>query len=331
MLPAGIATGLLASIRVLGPFAILLIVLYGLLKYRLRVIRSLLVMSLIASLVNYLTWPYLWGNPIQNYREVFEYMADNPVIVSVLFQGVFYRSNNLPSTYLPVTLFINLTEGVWLLFFLGLGLLAWKGAFKRVEWRSLFSVLLWFLLPFVYVVILRPALYDGLRHFIFILPPVFIFAGFALDHLFTWVRKIWLQSILVAILIFPGIYGIIRLFPYEYTYYNSFIGGTGGAFRHFETDFWLTCYKEALEAVQKAKPEGATVYVFRNPQLAAEYATDKLIVKDLQPIQNRVPGGSLMLFTTRFDDDRNIHYYDPFFLSVGREGADFCIVREAGK
>ena len=27
----------------------------------------------------------------------------------------------------------------------------------------------------------------------------------------------------------------------------AFVGGTGGVFRHYETDYWLTCYKEAVE------------------------------------------------------------------------------------
>lgn len=331
MLPAGVAAGLLASIRILGPFAIALIALYALLKYGWKALPGILSMSLIASLINYLTWPFLWGNPIQNYLEVFEYMADNPVIVTVLFQGTFYRSNNLPASYFPVTLLINLTEVVVPLFTLGLGFLVWKKSFMKTDWQALLAVLLWFFLPFCYVVIFRPALYDGLRHFIFILPPIFIIAGFALQGIFTWMKKAWMQISLAVILAFPGIYGILRLFPYEYTYYNILIGGTGGAFRRFETDYWLTCYKEALEEVLELEPAGATVYVFRQPQLAAEYATDKLIVKDLKPVRNQVPPGSLMLFTTRFDDDLNVRYYEPLYLSVEREGADFCIVRQAGE
>lgn len=329
--PVGIALGLLASIRTLGPFAGLIIVLYGLLKYGRRSIPGILGMSLIAILINYLTWPYLWGHPLKNYLQVFEYMADNPVILSVLFQGSFFHSNDLPSTYFPVTLFINFTEAVWPLFFLGLAILAWKRYLKKIDWQALLPVLLWFFLPFLYVVIYRPPMYDGMRHFIFILPPVFVLIGVAMERLLTWTRRAWMQIILVAVLASPGVYGVLRLYPYEYTYYNAFIGGTGGAFRRFETDFWLTCYKEALEDIQKAKPEGAKVYVLRNAPLAAEYATEALSVEDLWPVKNhQVPEDSLMLFTTRFDDDLNLHYYDHLFLSVGREGAEFCIVRQVG-
>jgi hypothetical protein len=331
MLPAGLALGLLASIRMLGPFAGVLIALYAFIKYGRRSIPNLVIMALITILVNYLTWPYLWNNPIARYLEVFQYMSKNPVIVSVLFQGIFYRSNHLPSTYFPVMVFINFTEVVWLLFFSGLTALAWKQSYKKIDWQSLLPVLLWFLLPFFYVITYKPPLYDGLRHFMFILPPIFIFTGFAFERLFTWVRKTWMQVILVTVMVCSGVFGILRLFPYEYTYYNSFVGGTGGAFRRFETDFWLTCYKEALEEIQKTRPEVTKVYVLRNPDLAAEVADDSLLIEDLWPVKDKVPEGSVMLFTTRFDDDQNIRYYEPLVLSVGRAGADFCIVRQVGE
>jgi hypothetical protein len=258
-------------------------------------------------------------------------MSKNPVILSVLFQGVFYRSNHLPSIYFPVMVFINFTEFVWLLFFAGLISLAWKKSFNKIDWQSLLPVLLWFLLPFFYVITNTPPLYDGLRHLMFILPPIFIFAGFAFERLFTWVKKTWVQVILVALVVFSGIFGIFRLFPYEYTYYNSFVGGTGGAFRRFETDFWLTCYKEALEEIQKTRPDVSKVYVMRNPDLAAQDAGDSLTIEDFWPVKDQIPEGSLMLFTTRFDDDLNIRYYEPLVLSVGRDGGEFCIVRQAGK
>ncbi len=109
------------------------------------------------------------------------------------------------------------------------------------------------------------------------------------------------------------------------------MGGTGGAFRRFETDFWLTCYKEALKEIQNTRPEVNKVYVLRNPDLAAEDASHSLTIEDLWPVKDQVPEGSIMLFSTRFDDDLNIRYYEPLVLSVGRDGADFCIVRRIGE
>ena len=66
---------------------------------------------------------------------------------------------------------------------------------------------------------------------------------------------------LIILLLAPGIYGMIQLHPYEYTYYNSFIGGTGGVFRHYETDYWLTCYKQAVEEFDQLESRSRSTFI----------------------------------------------------------------------
>ncbi len=38
--------------------------------------------------------------------------------------------------------------------------------------------------------------------------------------------RIW--HCLIALVVLPGLIGIVRLHPYEYIYYNTFIGGEAG-------------------------------------------------------------------------------------------------------
>ncbi len=45
------------------------------------------------------------------------------------------------------------------------------------------EILFWFVILVAYVLFRRPAMYDGFRHFLFILPPVFIFIGVAFQFL----------------------------------------------------------------------------------------------------------------------------------------------------
>jgi hypothetical protein len=104
------------------------------------------------------------------------------------------------------------------------------------------SICPWLALPVAYALIRRPAMYDGLRHFLFILPPIFIFTGFVFEFLIDYITSLWLCAALILALLLPGIFSIVQLHPYQYTYYNSFIGGTKGASRQYETDYWLTCY-----------------------------------------------------------------------------------------
>ncbi len=84
---------------------------------------------------------------------------------------------------------LTLTEPVWLLFLGGLGVATWRAFHQRLEWRDLLPVLLWFLLPFTYVLLRRPPMYDGFRHFLFILPPVFVFIALAFQALFERLRN----------------------------------------------------------------------------------------------------------------------------------------------
>jgi hypothetical protein len=100
---------------------------------------------------------------------------------------------------------------------------------------------------------------------------VFIFIGFTFEYIFEKINFLtgtkssaWLHVALLITLLAPGIVGIVQLHPYEYSYYNSFIGGTNGAFRRYETEYWLTCYKEAVEQLnQKISADRQTRSVCR--------------------------------------------------------------------
>ena len=50
---------------------------------------------------------------------------------------------------------------------------------------------------------------------------------------------------------------LVRLHPYQMTYFNAAVGGLAGANGRYETDYWLSSYKEAIEWVnQRAAEQG---------------------------------------------------------------------------
>ena len=49
----------------------------------------------------------------------------------------------------------------------------------------------------------------------------------------------------------------VHLHPYQYIYYNSFVGGVHGAFHNYELDYWGTSYYEAAEYVNQVASPGA--------------------------------------------------------------------------
>lgn len=342
--------GIATSIRVLGPLAGLLVVIYFMARLELPVRwnewKWMLRYGLLAILVMFLAWPYLWENPIVNFIGVFQFMSDNPTNLSVLFNEQAYRAGELPLSYLPFMLTTTLTEPVWIFFFIGL-IVALSRTFARSQRLyagemfgsstqiSLVLILAWLLILLAYVFLRRPAMYDGFRHFLFILPPVFIFIGFAFGFLSEIMNALarnrilstWLHAGIIVVLSVPGILSAIQLHPYEYTYYNSFIGGTEGAFRKYETDYWLTCYKEAVEQLNRMTAGPVNLFVKREAYVAAPYANANITVRDLRDREETVQSGDYVLINTRLNDDRSTFRDAPVILTIQRGNATFCIIR----
>jgi hypothetical protein len=132
---------------------------------------------------------------------------------------------------------------------------------------------------------------------------------------------------MVALLL-PGIAGILQLHPYEYTYYNSFIGGTSQAFRRYETDYWLTCYKEAVENLNRTSEQPIDLYVHREAYIAAYYANENILVRDLRGAINEVKPGDYILVNTRTNEDRRVFKDAPPVLQIGHGDAIFCLIKQ---
>lgn len=321
--------GIATSIRVLGPLAGLLVCLYGLSLIRKAPasswITSLFLYASASLIFAFATWPYLWTDPLQKFIAAFGFMSENPTHLQVLFNGQLYRAGELPRRYLPVMLGLTLTEPVWVFFASGVVL----AAIRRGR-EGLFSsalVLAWFFIPFLYVLLRKPPMYDGFRHFLFMLPPIFIFSGFVFERLFFRPRSRIAGLIVLALIFFPSILGIIQLHPYQYAYYNSFIGGLGGAFRKFETDYWLTCYKEAVEEYQSHEPGPARMYVNREAYVAQTYAGEQISIFERRGAGSEIKSGDLILVNTRSNEDLGTYRDAPILLEVGRAGAVFCVIK----
>jgi hypothetical protein len=345
---AALVLGIATSIRVLGPLAGLLVLIYFLSRLKIKAWKFIIAYAVIAILIMFVTWPFLWESPLANFLSVFRLMSDNPTNLSVLFNGQEYRAGELPLRYLPFMLATTLTEPVWILFLIGLivayGRVLLKkeshisdATYNATYFVSLTLVLAWFVILLAYVFLHRPAMYDGFRHFLFILPPVFIFIGFAFQSCFEALHSFfhaeeniieWLRAGLMLALITPGILGIIRLHPYEYTYYNSFVGGTDGAFRQYETDYWLTCYRDAVEQLNHLTSEPVRLFVKREAYVARPYANANINVLDLRETTEPVQSGDFVLVNTRLNDDRST-FRDAFnVIEIKRGNATFCFVRQ---
>jgi hypothetical protein len=328
LLLASFFLGIATSIRVLGPLAAILTVLYAFTQ-KIKIatlLKSIWLYAALSIAIMFITWPYLWLDPIRKFIEVFIFMSDNPTELNVLFAGAHYTAGSVPRRYLPQLLLWTLTEPVWILFAVGLVAAFWKSDNQRRLVLAL--ILLWFIIPFAYVLLRRPSLYDGYRHFLFILPPIFVFTGFAFEKLFDLLNKDWLRLASVAVLLLFGIFPAIQLHPYQYAYYNSFAGGVGGVFRNYETEYWLTCYREAVLQFNEKAPAGTQLFVRREPYIAAYYADADIIIRNFRTEQNEMQSGDFYLASSRSNEDLRFLRNEPNLIEISRMGATFCVIKQ---
>jgi len=323
ILPAGIILGLAVSIRIFGTWAGILVAGYILWKSGRKAWLVIGAYALVAIAAMYLTWPYIWPDPVGHFWETVVIMARHPWPSSVLFNGATYPANDLPASYVPLLLAIQLTEPVWALFFVGLAVAAYGVVKRRSGDIELFALtLLWFVLPLVTFVILRPTLYDNFRQSFFIVPPIFFMAGLA----FNLIRKPILQSTLIALILVPGLIASAKLHPYEYVYYNQFIGGLEAAVDRFELEYWATSYREAAEAANRIAPPNANVWVDGPAHLFDTFARPDFHIYSPQEAE-RADHYDIVVTLARYDLEKTSFPDAKIVYRVTREGAVFTVIR----
>src|SRR5690606_37155353 len=102
-------------------------------------------------------------------------------------------------------------------------------------------------IPPLYAIAKRSPLYDGLRHFLFLVPIFAIVAGVALTKLTRLVAArskpaAFGSQALVAAYGVRMIVSMIHLHPQQYLGFNGFIGGLPGAYLRYSTDYYGNTY-----------------------------------------------------------------------------------------
>jgi hypothetical protein len=227
-------------------------------KDLLRHLHHYALMALSCAGLYYLSWPYLYGNPLLA-RTYFSFMATQ--------EG---RVGWLAWSWQPLTqVLTTIPEVLLVLFLLGLAL-ACRQLFKEkaMIWRLL---LVWCLLPIFRISLPGMVNFDGIRHFLEFLPAAMLLAGSgaaSLVKLISRDRPRWKLAVSLAVVLLLGINTaniLVRYYPYEYIYYNSLIGGLSGARQVFGqsevTDYWASSYRQGLQWVDQNAPSGSNLQV----------------------------------------------------------------------
>jgi hypothetical protein len=322
LLPA-ILLGFTTSIRILGPFAGLIVSLHAFHKHGKRALLPIMVYTLVAIAVTYITWPYLWSDPIGHFIESLQTMSKYPWHGTVLFNGVEYSPTDLPRTYLPVLLAVQVTEPIWILFIAGMA----GATIKYKEKRELLGLTgIWFILPLIGFIMMRVTLYDNFRQIFFILPPIFLLAGLGLEYALGWLNQPKIKAVVVALIILPGIIAGIRLHPYEYVYYNALIKYPN---EKFELDYWTISYREATEYVNSVAPPNTNVMVAGPGQVVDLYIREDLTVLS-DDVEVTKPF-DYAIITTRYNFDLELYPGAEIVDSIERNGMLLTVVKKVKK
>ena len=254
----------------------------------------------LAYAVMVVVWPWALQAPLNPWR-AFTTFAHFTWPGQVLAFGQHLSSQHLPWWYLPGQLLVQLPEvvlaGLALAGCMALAGLAafWRAGLPRVanlpatmpdRLRSLLPlalVTLAALFPIAYFIAFKPAIYHGYRHFIFVVPPLAVLAALGLDHGLGLVARYGRRAGTMAGVVVLSAMGwqafqAARLFPNEYIYYNSLVGGVQGAEGRFNLDYWGNALHEGADLLDdrigaRRKPDGKPwrVLVCGYPLSAAYY------------------------------------------------------------
>lgn len=308
-----------------------------------RTAAALLAVVAIGWVLMVLPWPWAHASPVSNPIRAMRAAASFPVELPVLFEGEIYRSGALPRRYAVEFLAITTPPGLLVLAFVGLLLCLRRVARgSRGRDRATASMLLaWLLLPLTLAVVLRPNLYDGIRHLLFVLPAVALLAALGgawlVERAGSGLRRKGALVVVTALILAP-LPAMLRLHPYEMTYFNAFVGGTAGADGRFETDYWASSYGEAVRWINR-EAAGRDVRVLvagsHFVREAAEYTADPGVEILTRGNLATLEGVALeadvdyYLATTRHGLDRE-YPGAPVVHVVGRDGARFSVVKDLG-
>lgn len=274
-LKLGVAIGCALGMRIGGVFAVFYLVLAIVLAAWLQAngihqrlvflgnaIKSLLPAAGISLVLMAIFWPWSVMGPdhILQAAKAFSHFAFNMLTI---MNGEVMNIGEVPRDYLPAYLLVRLPE----VFLLGLVSLLVVGLvrFKQFDLKSPLA-LEWFALvvaaifPLTFILLDKPALYNGVRHFTFIIPPLAILAALGLSA--TWEAlhhrpqlRIALAATL-ALLTSSTVYTLLKLHPYEYVYYNHLAGSVSVAETRWEGDYWSSSLREAAEILESKIPAG---------------------------------------------------------------------------
>jgi hypothetical protein len=238
-----------------------------------RFVVMLLPVLVLGYLVMGLVWPWSVLEPLNPFRavEYFSHFFERPW--REMFDGTAVLVPDMPRSYVP-TLFA-LKEPEIALVLSGAGIVgAFVAAFRRdlplSQRAALLLVGLAAVFPVALTVVTRPAMYNGIRHFVFVTPPLAVLGGLAGAWLFERLARHGIAATIAAsalalVAVAAPVVEMVRLHPYQYTQFNHLAGGVQAADERYMLDYWGLAFKQAAEQLRAKLDAEHAVRTKRGP------------------------------------------------------------------
>lgn len=242
--------------------------------------NTILRTSIIGALAMFITtisWPYLGSSFLKHLLDILKTSREYPWLGGTLTRGELMLSYDLPLSYLPT--WIMATTPIFILLLSALALFrAFKTNFRHPLYFLLISALI---MNFSMFYLSNPHVYDGLRHFMFVLPLMAVLAATCFIEILEYAEKRVKYGVIALVILNALLVGrsYITLYPYQYVYFNELVGGLHKAAGKYETDYWGSSFREAtLWLKEHTKNEGKTVMVFTcaHPFISNYYFGDNM-------------------------------------------------------
>ncbi len=236
-----------------------------------HVVHVLLPGLILGYLVMGLIWPWSIMEADNPFHALtyFSHFFEKPW--KEMFDGALVSVPDMPWSYLPTLFALQLPELLLGLSIAGVVIAMTSLSHADVSPRRKTILLMLTLaatLPLLVAMVKRPALYNGIRHFIFVIPPMAVLGGAAFTWLMDWLRVKHRGAQAAAMAIFSfglmlPLAEMIRLHPYQYTHFNYIAGTVRSADSLYMLDYWGLALKQASDALrdeiaerQEAPPHG---------------------------------------------------------------------------